>query len=97
MNKGEMAAKLAKQTGLTKAKALEVINAIFAAESGKGIIAVELDAGKKVVIPGFGTFGSRTRAARVGTNPANGSKIEIPKKTYAYFKPGKTLRERVET
>lgn len=97
MNKGEMAAKLAKKTGLTKAKALDVLNVIFAADPGNGIIAVELDAGKKVVIPGFGTFGTRTRQARTGTNPATGSKIEIPQKTYAYFKPGKTLRERVET
>ena len=96
MNKGEMAAKLAAKTGLSKAKSLEVINALFDADPGKGIIAVELDAGHKVVIPGFGTFGTRKRAARKGTNPANGKKIEIPAKNYAYFKPGKTLRERVE-
>ena len=96
MNKGEMAAKLATKTGLSKAKSLEVINAIFNAEKGEGIIAVELDAGRKVVIPGFGTFGSRERKARKGTNPATGKKIDIPKKNYAYFKPGKTLRERIE-
>jgi DNA-binding protein HU-beta len=48
------------------------------------------------VIPGFGTFGTRKRAARKGTNPATGKKIDIPAKNYAYFKPGKTLRERVE-
>src|SRR5688572_9255447 len=52
MNKGEMAAKLATKTGLSKAKSLEVINAIFSAEKGEGIIAVELDGGRKVVIPG---------------------------------------------
>jgi DNA-binding protein HU-beta len=96
MNKGEMAAKLAAKTNLSKAKSLEVINALFDSESGKGIIAVELDAGRKVVIPGFGTFGTRQRAARKGTNPANGAKTEIPAKNYAFFKPGKTLRERVE-
>ncbi len=96
MNKGEMAAKLAAKTGLSKAKSLEVINAIFSAEDGEGIIAVELDGGRKVVIPGFGTLGTRQRAARKGTNPATGSKISIPEKNYAYFKPGKTLRERVE-
>lgn len=95
MNKKEMIAKLAKNTGLTQAKASEVLNALFDAESGKGIIAVELDAGNKVTIPGFGTFGSKKRAARPGTNPANGTKIAIAAKTYAYFKPGKTLRERV--
>jgi DNA-binding protein HU-beta len=97
MNKGEMAAKLAsKVSNLSKARALEIINAIFSAEKGEGIIAVELDANRKVVIPGFGTFGTRKRAARKGTNPATGKKIDIPAKNYAYFKPGKTLRERVE-
>lgn len=97
MNKGEMVAKLASKTGLSKAKALEVINTIFDADPGKGIIAVELDAGKKVVIPGFGTFGTRKRGARTGTNPATGAAISIPAKNYAYFRPGKTLRERVES
>lgn len=95
MNKKEMIAKLAKHTGLSQAKASEVLHALFDAESGKGIIAVELDAGNKVTIPGFGTFGSKKRPARPGTNPANGKKISIAAKTYAYFKPGKTLRERV--
>ena len=95
MNKKEMAAKLAKKTGLSQAKALEVLTAIFSAEPREGIIAVELDAGRKVTIPGFGTFASKSRAARTGTNPATGSKIQITAKKYATFKPGKTLRERV--
>ena len=95
MNKKEMAAKLAKKTGLSQAKAAEVITAIFDARSGKGIIATELDAGKKVTIPGFGTFGTRTRAARTGTNPSSGGKITIPAKKYAFFRAGKTLKERV--
>lgn len=97
MNKKEMAAKLAKQTGLSQAKAGDVINAIFDARPGKGIIAVELDAGRKVTIPGFGTFGTKTRAARVGTNPSTGAKINISAKKYPYFRAGKTLKERVAT
>lgn len=95
MNKKELVAKLAKQSGLSQAKALEVVNALFDAKPGKGIIALELDAGRKVSIPGFGTFYTRSRAARTGTNPANGSKIEIPARTYPDFRPGKTLKERV--
>jgi nucleoid DNA-binding protein len=95
MNKKELIAKLAKSTGLSQAKAGEVLNALFEADGGKGIIAVELDAGRKVTVPGFGTFGTKKRAARTGTNPANGKKIQIAAKHYAYFKPGKTLRERV--
>lgn len=96
MTKKEMAAKLAKQAGLTVAKANEVVNAIFEASAGKGIIATELDNGGKVTVPGFGTFGTRRRAARVGTNPATGAKIDIPARNYVYFRAGKTLRERVE-
>ncbi len=95
MNKKELIAKLAKVTGLSQAKSAEVLNALFDAESGSGIFATELDAGRKVTIPGFGTFGTKTRAQRIGTNPANQIKIEIPAKTYAFFKAGKTLRERV--
>ena len=95
MNKKELAAKLAKKVGLSQAKAAEVVNAIFDARSGKGIIATELDAGKKVTIPGFGTFGTRRRGARTGTNPATKAKIQIPARTYPYFRPGKTLKERV--
>jgi DNA-binding protein HU-beta len=95
MNKKELIAKLARTTGLSQAKAGEVVNALFDADPGHGIIAIELDAGRKVTIPGFGTFGSRRRAARVGTNPASGAKIKVAAKNYASFKPGKTLRERL--
>lgn len=95
MNKKELIAKLAKNTGLSQSKAGDVLSALFDAEKGKGIIAAELDGGRKVTIPGFGTFGTKKRAARTGTNPANGSKIRISAKNYAYFKAGKTLRERV--
>ncbi len=95
MNKKEMAGKLAKRSGLSQAKALSVLNILFSAKGGEGIIAVELDAGRKVTIPGFGTFGSRSRSARVGTNPMTKQKIAIPAKKYVYFRPGKTLKERV--
>ncbi len=73
-----------------------ILSEILDERPGKGVLAVELDAGRKEIIPGFGTFGTRTRAARTGRNPTTGQPMEIPKKTYAYFRPGKTLRERVE-
>lgn len=95
MNKKEMAAKLAKKTEISQAKAAEVINALFDSRPGHGIIAVELDAGRKVTIPGFGTFTTRKRKARTGTNPSTGAKMEIPARNYPHFKAGKTLRERV--
>jgi DNA-binding protein HU-beta len=95
VNKTELAQKLAKQTGLTQAAANDVVDAIFASESGKGIIAVELDAGNKVTISGFGTFATKSRAARKGRNPATGQEITIPARKYAHFSPAKGLKDRV--
>ncbi len=95
MKKSDMAAKLATKADLSQAKAAEIINCIFSTTSGEGIIAVELDAGRKVQITGFGTFGTKDRAARQGRNPATGETITIAAKKYPYFKAGKGLKDRV--
>ena len=95
MNKTEMAQKLAKNTDLTQAKAVEVIEQIFSSEPGHGIIAVELDAGRDVSIAGFGKFETRNRAARMGRNPATGATIHIAATTVAAFKAAKGLKDRV--
>ena len=95
MNKTEMAAKLAKKTDLTQAKAVDVLDALFSTKSGEGIIAVELDAGRKVAISGFGTFSTRSRAARKGRNPATGEEIMIAARKYAHFAAAKGLKDRV--
>ena len=95
MNKSEMAAKLAQKTDMTQAKATDVINAIFDTKPGHGIIATELDAGRKVSLPGFGSFGTKYRGSRQGRNPATGETITIEGKTYPYFKAGKGLKDRV--
>ncbi|NNE69858.1 MAG: HU family DNA-binding protein [Rhodothermales bacterium] len=95
MTKTEMSEKLAKKTGLSKAKAAEVVNCIFDTDPGHGIIAVELDAGRSVTIPGFGTFDTARRKAREGRNPQTGATIQIAARTVPTFKAGKGLKERV--
>lgn len=95
MNKSEMADKLASKADITKAKATEIIDIIFSTEPGEGIIAVELDAGRKVSISGFGAFSTRSRSARKGRNPATGEEITIPARKYAHFSPSKGLKDRV--
>ncbi len=95
MNKTELIQKLAKKTGMTIKDSEIAVNAIFDAKPGKGIIAVELDAGRKVTIPGFGVFKTVARKARTGINPKTGEKINIPAKKYPTFKAGKTLKDRV--
>ena len=97
MNKDDFVAKLATQTGLSKAKAREVIDCIFSTEPREGIIAVELDAGRDFAVTGFGTFGTRRRKAREGRNPRTGEKMQIPAMTVPTFKAGKGLKDRVRT
>lgn len=95
MNKTEMADKLASKADISKAKAAEIVDHLFSTKSGEGIIAVELDAGRKVNITGFGSFSTKSRSARMGRNPATGQTIHIPAKKYAHFAPSKGLKDRV--
>jgi nucleoid DNA-binding protein len=95
MTKDEFAEKLAKQTDLSKAKAKEVIESIFSTEPRKGIIAVELDAGRDFTITGFGTFGTRRRKEREGRNPRTGEAITIPAMNVPTFRAGRGLKDRV--
>ena len=95
MNKSEMADKLAGKADISKAKAAEIIEHIFSTKDGEGIIAVELDAGRKVNITGFGSFRTKHRSARKGRNPATGETIEIAAKEYAHFSAAKGLKDRV--
>jgi len=95
MNKKQLASAIASNVGISQVKAIEIVNNIFGANNG--IIANELNNGGKVTIPGFGTFGTKTRAARVGTNPSTGQKIQINSKKYTFFKAGKNLKEVIES
>lgn len=95
MNKTEMAQKLARKADLTQAAATDIIDMIFDSDPGKGIIAVELDAGDKVTISGFGTFATKSRSARKGRNPATGQEISIPARKYVHFAPAKGLKDRI--
>lgn len=95
MNKSEMAEKLAKKADISKAKAAEIVEHIFSTKDGEGIIAVELDAGRKVNVTGFGNFTLKHRSERQGRNPATGATITIPAKKYAHFSAAKGLKDRV--
>ena len=93
MNKSDLSDALAAKLGLTKSAAVDVIATLFDGESG--IIAETLKAGGEVSLQGFGSFKRATRAARVATNPATGSKINVAAKSVAKFKAGKNLAQTV--
>ncbi|HLR12908.1 MAG TPA: integration host factor subunit beta [Burkholderiaceae bacterium] len=53
--------------------------------------------GQRIEIRGFGSFSLSQRAPRVGRNPKSGEKVMVPAKHVPHFKPGKGLRERVDS
>ena len=89
MNKKELISKVIEATDLTKKDATAAVDSVFAA------IVEAVAAGEKVNIPGFGTFESKSRAARTGRNPRTKEAVEIPASTVPSFKAGKAFKEKV--
>ena len=89
MNKTELIAAVASETGLSKAKAEESVNAFIKA------VTEELKAGKKVQVLGFGTFEVSERAERKGINPLTKKEITIKASKSPKFKAGKALKDAV--
>lgn len=90
MTKNDLVARIAKDSGITKAQAAKAINSMI---SG---IEKSLKGGQKVTFVGFGTFKVAERKARNGRNPKTGEVIKIPKKKVPKFAPGKRLRELIK-
>ena len=53
--------------------------------------------GNRIEIRGFGSFSVSRRPPRVGRNPRSGERVQVPEKRVPHFKPGKALREAVDT
>ena len=89
MNKTELIAVAAENSGMTKKDAERVLNAAIDA------ITVSLSKGEKVALSGFGTFEIREREARVGRNPHTREAVEIPATRVPSFKASKALKDNI--
>lgn len=89
MTKTELIAITAEKAGMTKKDAEKAVSAAMEA------ITAELAAGNRVQLAGFGTFETKTRAARTGRNPKTKETIEIAASTSVGFKPAKALKDAV--
>ncbi len=89
MNKQELAALTAEKTALSKKDARQVIDTMLSS------IEDTLSKGKKVSLKGFGTFETRTRAARKVKNMHTSELITIPETKVPVFKPGKPVKEMI--
>ena len=85
MNKTELVKVVAAGSGLSLTDASRAVGATIET------ITNSMKAGEPVVLPGFGSFTVRERAARSGRNPRTGEAITIAARRRVYFHPGKGL------
>ena len=93
MTKAELIEKLQKGRGkdLSKKALGELVDEVFDS------IAKSVKKEKRFAYPGFGTWTVKKRAARVGRNPRTGEQVPVCAKRVPYFKPGKEMRERLNS
>lgn len=89
MNKSELILAIQKELGAdtTKKQATLALNATLVAITKS--VATE-----KIQLIGFGTFETRTRAARSGNNPLTGKPMSIPESKYVAFKASSALKSK---
>ena len=92
MTKSGLIEEVARRTPHISKKDTEVVvNTIF--ES----MIESLRDGERIEIRGFGSFRLRERASRQGRNPKTGETVFVPAKKVPYFKPGKDLKELINS
>jgi DNA-binding protein HU-alpha len=91
MHKTELAEFVAEKTDLPKAKANDIVSVIFEE------ITNALSREEAVNLVGFGSFTQRHRSARTGRSPKTGETIQIPASNSVGFKPGKALKDAVNS
>ena len=92
MIRSELVQKLADENkGLTLQEVERIVDLFF-----KEIVD-RLAGGGRVELRGFGAFTTRARDARTGRNPRTGEAVSVNAKRVPYFKPGKEMRERLNT
>ena len=84
-------ADVAKTNGLTRIDAEVVVQTVLDS------IVEALNSGEKVELRGFGSFRHQERNPRQNRNPKTGAKVQVPAKKVAYFRPGKALKELINS
>jgi DNA-binding protein HU-beta len=87
MCKKDLINEIAQTTGFTKKDSGLALEAIL------DTIVEALKEGNEVRLMGFGTFGTKLSAPRVGKNPKTGDVINIPAKNKVYCKMSSVLKK----
>lgn len=91
MTKRELVIEIAERLGYTQNEVADVVQKTL------DTITECLAEGQRLEIRNFGVFEVKKRDARIGRNPRTGQEVPIEQKRVASFKPGKALKERVQT
>jgi DNA-binding protein HU-beta len=89
MNKQELIAVVADQTGLARADTARVVEGLL------DTIMTQLKKGGEVRLVGFGNFSVSRRKASTGRNPRTGEPMNIKATSQPKFRPGKVLKDSV--
>lgn len=85
--KADFISAVSEKTGMTKAESDMALAAVL------NVISTEVADGKRISLPGFGTFKLNFRKARKGRNPATGEEIDIKASFSPSFSASKTFKE----
>lgn len=91
MNKTDLIESIAVSADIPKASAMRALDATLEAITGA------LKSGDSVALVGFGTFVVKDRPARLGRNPKTGESINISASKVPGFKPGKGLKDQLNS
>ena len=86
MHKADLVRRVARDTGLTKADVLRVVDAVLAQ------VTRALRRGDEVKLVDFGTFLVSHHRARAAHNPYTGAAMKVPARRWPRFSPGKKLK-----
>ncbi|GIL03466.1 MAG: transcriptional regulator [Alphaproteobacteria bacterium] len=91
MNKNELVSVVADKAKLTKSQAGDAVDAMLDAIAGA------LKSGDDVRLLGFGNFAVANRKATTARNPRTGAMVKVPASKSPKFKPGKALKDAVNS
>ena len=89
MNRSELVAAVAAESGLSQADVNRVVDGLFS------VLSDAVGKGTKVSIPGWISVERTARAARQGRNPQTGETIQIAATTAPGFKPATAFKQAV--
>ena len=92
MVKSELVTKLNEKPPELKASDVE-----FALDTILTQMSDALAQGERIEIRGLGSFNVRHHAPRLARNPKTGESVDLPAKAVVHFKPGKEMRDRVNS